>query len=94
MAICLLTIAVGLNGAHFSAFQVNHIDIAPNHAGVMMGITNGFANLCGIAAPYTAGAINKHGVILIKFFYLLSGLANYLKNYFPLLNSRPWKAGE
>jgi len=60
--VTLLTLAVGLNGACYASFQVNHIDLAPNHAAVMMGFTNGFANLCGIAAPYVAGVIIRDGV--------------------------------
>jgi len=60
--VTLLTLAVGINGAAWASFQVNHIDIAPNHAAVMMGVTNGFANLCGIAAPYVAGVIINDGV--------------------------------
>jgi len=53
---CIKTVMI------FLAFQVNHIDLAPAHAAVMMGFTNGFANLCGIAAPYVAGVIINDGV--------------------------------
>lgn len=49
--IVLLVIAVGVNSAIYSAFNVNHMDISPNHAGTLMGITNGFSNICGIVAP-------------------------------------------
>lgn len=27
------------------------MDISTNHAGTLMGITNGFSNICGIVAP-------------------------------------------
>jgi hypothetical protein len=94
VTVTLLTLAVGVYGACYASFQVNHIDISTNHAGVLMGnveitsylsfeailllgktnlicdfvpfpisgITNGFANLCGIAAPYVAGVIIRDGV--------------------------------
>lgn len=55
--VVLITLAIGITGAVCASFQVNHIDLSPNHAPVMMGITNGFANLCGIGAPYLAGVI-------------------------------------
>lgn len=58
----------------FTAFQVNHIDIAPSHAAVMMGITNGFANLCGIAAPYVAGVIINDGVWFALLTFQAKGL--------------------
>ncbi|XP_065579958.1 putative inorganic phosphate cotransporter isoform X2 [Artemia franciscana] len=55
--VIFLTIAVGSNGATYSGFQVNHIDIAPNYAGILMGLTNCFANICGFLAPYVVGLI-------------------------------------
>ncbi|XP_071455154.1 putative inorganic phosphate cotransporter [Hetaerina americana] len=57
VALGLLTLAVGLNGASFVGFQVNHIDLSPNFAGTLMGITNCVANFMSILAPLVAGAI-------------------------------------
>jgi MFS transporter, ACS family, solute carrier family 17 (sodium-dependent inorganic phosphate cotransporter), member 5 len=37
--------------------QVNHIDLAPNFAGVAMGFTNCLANICGFLAPYVVGVM-------------------------------------
>ena len=51
LAIGLLVTAVGLNSAIFCGHQVNHIDIAPSHAGTLMGITNGCANIFSIVGP-------------------------------------------
>lgn len=36
---------------------MNHIDIAPNHAGTLMGLTNGAANIMSIIAPLLVGFI-------------------------------------
>lgn len=47
----LLVTAVGFNAAIFSGFNVNHIDLSPNHSGFLMGITNGISNISGILAP-------------------------------------------
>lgn len=63
MAIGLLTLAVGSNAATYLGFQVNHIDLAPNFAGTMMGITNGFANIISILAPLVVGFIVTEEVI-------------------------------
>lgn len=49
--IALLIVAVGINSAIYCGYNVNHIDIAPNHAGTLMGITNGMANILSIFAP-------------------------------------------
>lgn len=57
LAILLLVLAIGINAATYLGFQVNHIDIAPNHAGTLMGLTNGAANIMSIIAPLLVGFI-------------------------------------
>ncbi|XP_073846868.1 putative inorganic phosphate cotransporter [Musca autumnalis] len=57
LAIALLTLAVGSNAATYLGFQVNHIDLSPNFAGTLMGITNCAANIMSIIAPLTVGLI-------------------------------------
>ncbi|XP_065369042.1 putative inorganic phosphate cotransporter [Calliphora vicina] len=57
LAIVLLTITVGINGATYLGFQVNHIDLSPNFAGILMGITNCAANIMSIIAPLIVGFI-------------------------------------
>ncbi|CAH1638002.1 unnamed protein product [Spodoptera littoralis] len=57
LAVTLLTVVVGLNAGHMTGYLLVHIDMAPNFAGTMMGITNFFANIIGIIAPLVAGAI-------------------------------------
>jgi hypothetical protein len=41
---------------------VNHLDIAPPHASVLMGLSNTVATLPGIISPPLAGAIVTHKV--------------------------------
>lgn len=43
-------------------FSVNHLDIAPQHASVLMGISSTFATTSGILGPTVAGRIIKHEV--------------------------------
>ncbi|XP_069689794.1 putative inorganic phosphate cotransporter isoform X2 [Periplaneta americana] len=56
-AVALLTLAVGVNSATYLGFQLNHIDLSPNYAGTMMGITNCAANIMSIIAPLLVGYI-------------------------------------
>ncbi|XP_077290239.1 major facilitator superfamily transporter 9 isoform X2 [Arctopsyche grandis] len=58
--IIFLVIAVGLGGFAWSGFSVNHLDIAPQHASVLMGLSNTVATLPGIISPLLAGAIVTH----------------------------------
>uniref|UniRef100_A0A0A9W2P4 Sialin n=1 Tax=Lygus hesperus TaxID=30085 RepID=A0A0A9W2P4_LYGHE len=46
-----LTIAVGMGGLSYAGFSVNHLDIAPQYASILMGISNTFATLPGILSP-------------------------------------------
>ncbi|XP_073844725.1 major Facilitator Superfamily Transporter 12 isoform X2 [Musca autumnalis] len=57
IATVLLTIAVGFNAASFCGYLVNHMDLSPNFAGLMMGVTNMVSNLLSIFTPLVVGAI-------------------------------------
>ncbi|CAB3261005.1 unnamed protein product [Arctia plantaginis] len=57
LAVALLTLVVGLNAGHYTGFMIVHIDMAPNFAGTLMGITNFFANIISIVSPLIAGLI-------------------------------------
>ncbi|KAK3107471.1 hypothetical protein FSP39_015269 [Pinctada imbricata] len=56
-AITCLTIAVGLGGFAWGGFSVNHLDIAPQYASILMGISNTFATIPGIVSPALTGVI-------------------------------------
>ena len=57
MNILLLIIALGINGMSMAGFTVTHVDMSPNYAGTLMGITNCIANFAGVLAPMTVGFI-------------------------------------
>ncbi|XP_055837631.1 putative inorganic phosphate cotransporter [Episyrphus balteatus] len=57
IAVALLTLTVGMNASCYLGFLINHIDLSPNFAGTLMGITNGIANIMSIFAPLTVGVI-------------------------------------
>lgn len=57
-----LTMAVGLGAFAWSGFSVNHLDIAPQHASVIMGFGNTFATIPGIISPTITGYIVKSKV--------------------------------
>ncbi|XP_021931680.1 putative inorganic phosphate cotransporter isoform X3 [Zootermopsis nevadensis] len=57
LTVALLTIGVGLNGGIYSGFKVNHLDISPRFAGILMSFTNCLANFAGLLAPMAAGYI-------------------------------------
>uniref|UniRef100_A0A6M2DZM5 Putative permease of the major facilitator superfamily protein n=1 Tax=Xenopsylla cheopis TaxID=163159 RepID=A0A6M2DZM5_XENCH len=75
-----LTIAVGLGAFAWSGFSVNHLDIAPQYASILMGLSNTFATLPGIISPQLTGFIvnGKSGDDLLTswqiVFYISSGI--------------------
>ncbi|XP_018006986.1 sialin isoform X2 [Hyalella azteca] len=60
LAVVLLTLGTMFIGGMYSGFLANHIDIAPPFAGTLMGISNTFATLPGIAVPSIVGAITHN----------------------------------
>ena len=55
----LLCLSVGLSGFGLAGFITNHVDIAPQYASILMGITNTIATLPGIFSPSLTGVITN-----------------------------------
>lgn len=50
-----LTVAVGFGGFAWAGFSVNHLDIAPQFASILMGLSNTVATLPGMFSPLLTG---------------------------------------
>ncbi|RZF40673.1 hypothetical protein LSTR_LSTR012774 [Laodelphax striatellus] len=61
--IATLTVAVGFGGFAWSGFSVNQLDIAPQFASVLMGLSNTVATVPGIISPLLTGHLIKHKTI-------------------------------
>lgn len=73
LAVIFLTISLTAMGAMYSGFMTNHIDIANNYAGTLMGITNTFGTIPGIAGPLFVGFLTQRDVsIYTQTFQLIS----------------------
>ncbi|XP_029655219.1 sialin [Octopus sinensis] len=55
-ALAMVTMAIAFSAIALGGYQVNHLDIAPNFAGTLMGISNTFATIPGFVAPSVVGA--------------------------------------
>lgn len=60
-----MTLAITAIGGMFCGFLSNHIDIAPNFAGTLVGITNTVATIPGIAVPFVVSAFTTRDVSLL-----------------------------
>ncbi|OAF66566.1 hypothetical protein A3Q56_05708 [Intoshia linei] len=59
--IIYLTFAVGFSGFAISGYNVNHLDIAPVYASIIMGISNAFGTISGILCPIITEEMTKNG---------------------------------
>lgn len=57
LAVFLLTLAVALNASAFVGYLINHMDLSPNFAGTLMGLTNCVANIMSLLGPLFVGFI-------------------------------------
>ncbi|XP_049836705.1 putative inorganic phosphate cotransporter isoform X2 [Schistocerca gregaria] len=96
LVVALLTIAVGLNAGTFVGFQINHVDLSPNFAGTLMGITNGLGNIMSIVGPLVVGVILGTESTREKWqivFYIASGIYLFGNTIFVIFGSavvQPW----
>ena len=57
LAIAIMAIGNGISAFASGGFAVNPVDIAPKHAGTIMGLSNTFATIPGIVGVYASGLI-------------------------------------
>ena len=82
MALSLLTAGVGFGGLGLAGHAVNHIDLAPRFAGVLMGISNTMGTVPGIIGPVIAKAIAHSVSVLLCIDIAFYGhITNYLSCY-------------
>ncbi|XP_064436727.1 vesicular glutamate transporter 1 isoform X1 [Mirounga angustirostris] len=59
-------------------FNVNHLDIAPRYASILMGISNGVGTLSGMVCPIIVGAMTKHKTREEwQYVFLIASLVHY-----------------
>ncbi|EDW02608.1 putative inorganic phosphate cotransporter [Drosophila grimshawi] len=96
LSVVLITLTVGLISASHVGFLINHIDLTPNYAGIIMGICNCVANCMSLAAPLLVGVIvtdqhNPHQWRMV--FFVAAGIylvGNGVFLIFGRTNVQPW----
>lgn len=64
-ALTALTFGVAFSGFAISGYNVNHLDIAPRYASILMGISNGIGTVAGLICPIAIDHIVEDKVIYI-----------------------------
>lgn len=57
-----MTFGVAFSGFAISGYNVNHLDIAPRYASILMGISNGIGTIAGILCPDAIDYLTKDQV--------------------------------
>jgi len=86
LAVILFSLGLGASNFNTASFNVNHLDIAPRFAGVLMGITNAAGTIPGIIGPYVVGLLTDNQPTRAqwqKVFYISAGM--YLFGWFTYL---------
>ncbi|MBF6571562.1 MAG: ACS family MFS transporter [Candidatus Binataceae bacterium] len=83
-AITLVTLSIGGSALGAGAYAVNHLDVAPRYAGILMGLSNTFATIPGIVGVALTGYILEKTNSFAAMFYLTAivyclGMVCYLK---------------
>jgi hypothetical protein len=63
---------------HVTGFNVNHLDIAPRYASILMGMSNGIGTIAGLICPIAIDNITENHVSKVKCSYMLRGYHNYI----------------
>ncbi|XP_035257045.1 sialin [Anguilla anguilla] len=98
-AVGFLTISSGLGGFSSSGFNINHLDIAPSYAGILLGITNTFATIPGMVGPVIARAMTPHNTIeeWQTVFYISAAINVFGAAFYTLFGKgvvQPWAASK
>lgn len=76
-AMFALTCGVAFSGFAISGYNVNHLDIAPRYASILMGLSNGIGTLAGIIVPYALDGLIQANVSASKSFSKITFLNFY-----------------
>ncbi|XP_078456801.1 sialin-like [Lampetra planeri] len=63
LAVSFLTLSVAFGAFTTAGCGINQLDIAPQYAGVLLGISNTFNNLPGFLAPTLTGYLTEHDTL-------------------------------
>lgn len=92
-SVIFLVLGVGFSGLNAIGYAVNHLDIAPPFAGILMGLTNTFASTPGFISPQITGFVtsNKVSHCWSTFnFFALRSIKQSNRNRCKLAGSHKW----
>ncbi|XP_018794824.1 PREDICTED: putative inorganic phosphate cotransporter isoform X1 [Bactrocera latifrons] len=98
LAIVLMTLNIGINGGSTIGSTLNSIDLAPNHAGILMGLSNTIVNIVPILSPLLVGVIvtDNHNRTQWQIIFAIAAVIFFLGNLFYIIwgtsETQPWNS--
>ncbi|EDV24988.1 expressed hypothetical protein [Trichoplax adhaerens] len=97
-AVACVTIAVGFSGFGKSGYLVNHLDLSPKYASLLLGMTNFCASIPGIVSPILVGYLTTEEkpeqwtmvFYISSALYILGGAVYF---FFASGEKQPWADG-
>ncbi|XP_011308740.1 putative inorganic phosphate cotransporter [Fopius arisanus] len=85
--VLLLIVAVGLAAPTMCGYQINHMDLSLDYAGLLVSITNAVSSIAGLLAPLVVGIIvtDSHDIEQWKIIFLISGGIYFVGNFIFIL---------
>lgn len=75
-----MTLGVACSGFAISGYNVNHLDIAPRYASILMGLSNGIGTIAGFIVPIVIDHMTQEKVNMsINIFCLRRIKKQYIK---------------
>ncbi|GFS87265.1 hypothetical protein NPIL_331311 [Nephila pilipes] len=68
--VSLFCTALFFNGFAYSGYRITHIDMSPDFAGIIFGITNTISNMSGIISPMVVGFLTFKGETMENWSYV------------------------
>jgi len=96
LVVTFLCIAVAIGQINSAGYNVNHIDLAPQYAGVLYGLTNSIATVSGIVGPYVVGVLTNEKETREQWkivFYISSAITLFGAAFYFIFGSgerQPW----
>ncbi|KAI5091729.1 sialin isoform X1, partial [Silurus meridionalis] len=89
LAVTFLTLSTTLGGFSAAGVFINQLDIAPQYAGILLGITNTFGTLPGVAAPMAVGYLTNNHTLMgwRTVFYVSAGVSGFGALYYSLFGN-------
>uniref|UniRef100_A0A1E1X8L5 Putative permease of the major facilitator superfamily protein n=1 Tax=Amblyomma aureolatum TaxID=187763 RepID=A0A1E1X8L5_9ACAR len=98
-SVVLLSLAGAALGVREVGFMVTHIDMSPDFAGTLLGVTNTIGNLPGFLMPYVAGVLTseENSIRTWSYFYYIAAAVGIICAaaflFFGTAELQPWGKG-